>query len=205
MSTLNKTDIKKRLNIEKYGDPKKLVVTPLLDENKQINSPGVDLRLSNHFIVFKSENFSHLDIKDNVSNQNIRRFQQEVLVPIDQPFILHPSTLVLGSTLEYVSMPLDVEGELEGRSSWARLGLIIATACAIDPGFKGCITLELTNLGNQPLLIYPGIRIAKLILRETLSQSSYSDEDRKYFCQIGPEFTKIHTDTDLNLFNKISQ
>lgn len=200
MATLNKKDLLLRLKLG-IGTKKSLVVTPILNLEKQISSPGIDLRLSNQFIVFKAENISLLDIRKNLTNQTIRKYQKEVVVPFDQPFILHPKTLVLGSTFEYVSMPEDLEGELEGRSSWARLGLIVATACAIDPCFKGCITLELTNLGNQPLYLYPGIRIAKLILRETKSSSIYEKDVRKYFCQIGPEFSKLHEDKEIDYFS----
>ena len=99
-------------------------------------------------------------------------------------------------------MPNDLVGTLEGRSSWARHGLIIATACAIDPGFKGCITLELSKIGNLPLYLYPGIRLAKLILSTAMSESTYSSKTKKYFCQIGPEFSKAHQDDEVRLFSK---
>ncbi|HDK26887.1 MAG TPA: dCTP deaminase [Candidatus Atribacteria bacterium] len=205
MSTLNKKEILNRL--KEKNDAVKLIVTPILDRINQIGASGVDLRLSNQFIVFNPEHIPYFNIgnqKNSASlkiNMQIRKYQNHVIVPFHQSFILHPKTVVLGSTLEYISMPLDIEGTLEGRSSWARLGLIIATACAIDPGYKGCITLELTNLGNIPIKLYPGIRIAKLILRETSSLSENYDNKRKYYCQIGPEFSKIHLDEELEIFS----
>ncbi|MBC8390767.1 MAG: dCTP deaminase [Actinobacteria bacterium] len=204
MAILNIREINKRLynpEIEK----ERLTVTPILNPKVQIEGPGIDLRLSNQFIVFNPEHIPYFNIGNLNRKQivkDIRKYQSHVIVPFHQSFILHPKTIVLASTLEYISMPTDIEGTLEGRSSWARLGLIIATACAIDPGFKGCITLELTNLGNLPLRLYPGIRLAKLILSETSSPSDYKPQNKKYFCQIGPEFSKIHLDKELKIFTR---
>ena len=204
MSTLNIKEIKKRLYKTKI-DEKRLIVTPILNLKDQVDGPGIDLRLSNQFIVFNPENIPYFNIGNldhRQINKQIRKYQSHVIVPFHQSFILHPKTIVLASTLEYISMPTDIEGTLEGRSSWARLGLIIATACAIDPGFKGCITLELNNLGNIPISLYPGIRLAKLILTETISKSKYNPKNKKYFCQIGPEFSKIHLDKELKIFTR---
>lgn len=200
MPTLNKRDILDRMYHPK-DNGHKLVVTPILDEEAQITGPGIDLRLSNQFIVFKHEHSAFIDVKK-LNDSEIRKVQSHIVVPFFDYLILHPKTLVLASTLEYISMPNDLVGTLEGRSSWARHGLIIATACAIDPGFKGCITLELSNLGNLPLYLYPGIRLAKLILSTAMSESTYSSKTKKYFCQIGPEFSKAHQDDEVRLFSK---
>jgi len=181
-------------------EAERLTVTPILNPKVQIEGPGIDLRLSNQFIVFNPEHISHFNI-GKLDSMEVRKYQNHVVVPFHNPFILHPKTIVLGSTLEYISMPTNLEGTLEGRSSWARLGLIVATACAIDPGFKGCVTLELTNLGNIPLSLYPGIRLAKLILSDTSSPSVYPEE-KKYFCQIGPEFSKVYSDKELKIFTR---
>jgi deoxycytidine triphosphate deaminase len=196
MSVLNKKEILKRLKSDDSNQ--RLIITPILDEKNQLDGPGVDLRLSNQFTIFRMENISHINVGD-TREFKIGKVQREVVIPFGKTLILHPKTLVLGSTLEYVAMPKDLVGTLEGRSSWARLGLLIATACAIDPGFKGCITLELSNLGNLPLYLIPGIRLAKLILSPTTSASNYSKK-RKYFSQIGPEFSKASQDKDLKIF-----
>lgn len=196
MSILNKNEIDYYLEHTKRE--KRLIITPILNKEMQIDGPGIDLRLSNQFIVFKPENISHFDLKK-INNKEIRRFQSHSVVPFFKDFVLHPKTLVLAATFEYIALPNNLSGTLEGRSSWARLGLIIATACSIDPGYKGCITLELTNLGDLPLHLYPGMRIAKLILSETTSESEYNELNRKYFCQIGPEFSKANQDDELKL------
>jgi dCTP deaminase len=111
--------------------------------------------------------------------------------------------LALGSTFEYMCMPPDLEAQVEGRSSWARVGLQIATATSIEPGFKGVLTLELSNVGTIPIRLYPGIRIAQLFFRETTSkvQNPYG-HSRKYKCPIGPEFSQIHNDRDGLIFAK---
>lgn len=198
MAILDFSEITQRL----YSDidvRKKLYVTPILNKEKQINNNGIDLRLSNQFIVFRPENISHYDLKD-MDPSLIRKFQKHISIPFFKKFVLHPKTLVLASTLEYVSLPEDVWGLLEGRSSFARLGLIIATASSIDPGYKGCITLELTNLGNLPLCLYPGIRIGQLIFSTTSFDFKNKPKPTKYDYQVGPEFCKIHEDSDLSIF-----
>jgi dCTP deaminase len=106
--------------------------------------------------------------------------------------------MVLGATLEYICIPQNIEASIEGRSSWARYGLVIATAVSIEPGFKGCITLELANISNIPIKLYPGMRIGQLICRETKSKVQYVD--KKYLYPIGPEISKLHMDKDIPFF-----
>lgn len=193
MATLEKKGILKRLKND-------LIISPILDMEKQIDSIGIDLRLSNQFLIFKSENISSFDFSTYMEHPDeIRKIQKKVVINFHSPFVLHPGNMILGSTFEYVSMPNDIEGSIEGRSSWARVGLIIATATSIDPGFKGCITLELTNVSNTPLKLYPGTRISQLILRQTTGKSDYESANKKYHLQIGPSFSKANKDSD-NLF-----
>lgn len=82
------------------------------------------------------------------------------------------------------------------------MGLIIATASYIDPGFKGCVTLELANVSNVPIKLYPGIRIAQLIFRETTSKKSENLTQKKYVYPIGPQKSQIHHDLGNNIFLK---
>lgn len=199
MAVLNKEKIISRLYNSEVIDSHKLIITPILDEKHQIGSCGIDLRLSNHFIVFKTEDMSHFDL-GKPDQSKIRKLQRHVVVPFKKSFILQPNTLVLASTFEYISLPTDLWGLLEGRSSWARLGLIIATACSIDPGYKGCITLELTNLGKLPIHLYPGFRICQLILNTMEEPVVSADRTTKYDFQIGPEFSKISEDPEIKFF-----
>src|SRR6185295_230400 len=91
-------------------------------------------------------------------------------------FILHPRNFVLGVTLEWIRLPNDLAGYVIGRSSWGRRGLIIATAVGVHPGFTGCLTLELTNVGEIPIAIKPGMTICQLFLHTVLSDSDEVDK-----------------------------
>jgi deoxycytidine triphosphate deaminase len=196
MSVLSREDIEKRLNKNEINS---IIVTPLLDKEKQIDQIGIDCRLSNQFIIFQTQNIESYDIKKFVDNpQYSRKYQKEIIIPFGDSFILHPQTMVLSSTFEFISLPSDIEASIEGRSSWARTGLMIATAVYVDPGFKGCITLELSNLSNVPLKLFPGMRIGKIVFGTTSSPSKY--KDRKYQYPIGPEISKIESDDDNSFF-----
>lgn len=195
MAILSKNELFDRLNNEREN---RIVVTPILDLSKQLGETGIDVRLGNQFIGFKTENIKSFDIKNNLNCEDLLKLQKEIVLPYGKSYILHPQNMVLGSTFEFIGMPSDVWGTIEGRSSWARIGLVIATANSIDPGFKGCITLELSNLSNVPLELYPGMRIAQLICQSTTSNSHYSN--RKYLYPIGPEFSKLAQDDDIKFF-----
>ncbi len=198
MSTLAKKDLKVRLNKNVNNS---IIVTPILDFDSQVNQIGIDCRLGNQFITFKTQNIDSIDIKSLSNLQvNASNIQEEVVVPFRDHFILHPQNMVLGSTLEYIGLPEDIEASIEGRSSWARYGLIIATAVSIDPGFKGCITLELANVSNIPIKLYPGMRIGQLICRKTSTEVKYVN--KKYNYPIGPEVSKLHSDNDILFFVK---
>ena len=193
MSILSKNEIMARLNKE---DANSIVVTPILDK-KQIHQIGIDCRLSNQFIIFKTQNIESFDIKE-FSSHSGRHLQKEVIVPFGNSFILHPQTMVLGSTFEFISLPTDVAASIEGRSSLARIGLMVATASYVEPGFKGCITLELSNVSNIPIKLFPGLRIGQIIFDRTTSATEYEGE--KYVYPIGPESTRIGTDSDIPFF-----
>jgi len=199
MGTLSRNELIKYLE---KTDQNRLVVSPLLDKENQIGQIGIDLRLSNQFITFRTENINAIDAKElSLKKEKIKSFQTEIVVPFGEPFFLHPGSMVLGSTFEYVCLPPILEASIEGRSSWARVGLIIATAVTIDPGFKGCITLELANISDIPITLYPGVRIGQLICREITSSTYY--QKKKYLIPIGPEFSRIYLDKDNDFIYKI--
>ena len=119
---------------------------------------SVDLRCDNLFRVFRNYTSQVIDVK--VDQRDLTE-----LVEIDRDgfFILHPGEFVLGSTLERVRLPDDLVARLEGKSSLGRLGLLIhSTAGFIDPGFDGHVTLELSNVANLPITIYPSMKIGQL-------------------------------------------
>jgi len=114
-------------------------------------------------------------------------------VRFDDALYLHPRNFVLGTTLEWIRMPNDLGGYITTRSSWGRRGLIIATAIGIHPGFKGCLTLELTNLGEIPVALKPGMAVCQMFLHKI--EESGKEADRSQF--IGkrkPDLGKVHLD-----------
>jgi len=196
MSTLTRAELDERL---KDRTAKGLVLTPILSP-KQLGDSSIDVRLANQFIVFRAHTLPAFDPYEQ-GKANLRKMQQRQVIPYGELFVLHPGSLSLGATFEYLSMPSDLECQVEGRSSWARLGLQVATATAVEPGFKGVVTLELSNVGTIPIVLRPGVRIAQLVFRTTSSpvEAPYGG-NRKYVCPVGPQFSRIHTDKDGHVF-----
>lgn len=160
---LNEAQILERLV---DADPdRRIIITPLLKPEEQFGPTSVDLRLGTDFQVMRRTNITHMDLmKDpDALSREMQRHMQHVKVKPTEPFILHPGEFALASTLEYVRIPLDLAARLEGRSTWGRLGLQIhATAGFVDPGFRGALTFELSNVSNIPLPLYPGVRISQI-------------------------------------------
>lgn len=196
MSTLTRKEIHTRLSARSH---KRLVVSPLLSR-RQIGDASIDLRLGNQFIVFRRHTQPLIN-PFSASRVELHRFQERRIVHFGRKFVLHPGVLALAATFEYLQLPSDLEGQVEGRSSWARLGLQIASATFVEPGFSGVVTFELANVGNMPLQLYPGTRVSQLILRETCSRAedAYAGR-RKYNYPIGPQFSRVESDYDVRAF-----
>ena len=134
-----------------------------------VQPSSVDVRLDRWFRVFQNHRYSHIDPAE----------QQDDLTELvepdgDEPFVLHPGEFVLGSTLEQVTLPDDLAARLEGKSSLGRLGLLThSTAGFIDPGFTGHVTLELSNVANLPIKLWPGMRIGQICLLRLTSPASH--------------------------------
>jgi dCTP deaminase len=138
---------------------------PDLHELGNSGSASIDLRLGCWFLVFRGTRFSHLDVYDqNVPPPSESQLTKHHYVAFGEPFILHPRAFVLAVTLEWIRLPSNIAGYVVGRSSWGRHGLIIATATGVHPGFTGCLTLELTNVGEVPITIKPGTTICQIFL-----------------------------------------
>jgi dCTP deaminase len=196
MSVLTRDAIWKEItNPDDPDDP--LVIAPMLDD-EQVGASSVDVRLGHQFIILRTAAVTHVDpTKRKELTKQIQRSQQKIRVSLHQPFIIHPGQLALGAALEYLSLPKHLTASVEGRSSWGRLGLLIATACHVDPGFKGCITLELVNDGQVPLVLYPGVRIAQLVFHHAAPKADYRSRDRKYDCPVGPQFSRIAEEKEI--------
>lgn len=125
-----------------------------------IQPSSVDVRLDRFFRVFENHKYSVID--PSIEQSDLTR---EVAVEANEEFILHPGEFVLASTYEVITLPDDIAGRLEGKSSLGRLGLLThSTAGFIDPGFSGHITLELSNVANLPVKLFPGMKIGQLCL-----------------------------------------
>jgi dCTP deaminase len=138
-------------------------------EPKMIQPSSVDVRLDRFFRVFENHKYEVID--PSIEQSELTR---EVAVAPDDFFILHPGEFVLASTYEVITLPDDIAGRLEGKSSLGRLGLLThSTAGFIDPGFSGHITLELSNVANLPVKLYPGMKIGQLCLIKLSSSAEH--------------------------------
>lgn len=144
-------------------------ITPLVDPDQQIDHASVDLRLGPDLIVTRRTTGLALydpARADDIADE-LRDYQSYVRRPLGTAFYLHPGEFAIARTLEYIRLPADIGAQALGRSSWGRLGLIIATATLVQPCFAGTITLELSNVGTVPMVLYVGSRIAQVALFET--------------------------------------
>ncbi len=192
MSALTDSEIKARLVSQEEG--RRLVITPLLDPAKQIGAGSVDLRLGTEFLETPRQDNAFID-PFGADDQSAFRAVSDIrtYVPLGSQYVLHPGQFALGSTLEFVVLPDDVTGQVLSRSSWGRLGLLVATAVAVQPGFRGSLTLELVNAGTVPIVLRPGLRIAQLQMWGSahLAQNPYSSGSNKYRAPLGPESNRL--------------
>jgi dCTP deaminase len=172
------------VDLEKELANGRLVIDPLGPNAVQPSS--VDLRVGDQFRVFNNSRYPFIDVR-----QPMEDLTELVTTEGDGPFILHPGEFVLGTTIERVELPDDLVARLEGKSSLGRLGLLIhSTAGFIDAGYRGHLTLELSNVANLPITLYPGMKIGQISLFQlsTPARSPYGTERlrSKYLDQVGP-------------------
>jgi dCTP deaminase len=165
MSALNANGIRGRLKDQ--DDRRRLVVSPILDPSVQLgeNQAAIDVRLGRVFSIVRPWAHGVGELLDGHGQTPSAAIDTFVLA-FGQPLIIHPHQFVLARTLEMVRLPGDLLAYVIGRSSWGRRGLIVATAVVVHPGFAGPITLELRNLGETPIALYPMDRIAQLTFHE---------------------------------------
>jgi deoxycytidine triphosphate deaminase len=168
MSVLSAKEIQRRLNLP-ISNKEKLVITPLLDDS--LDQDSIDLRLG---CYFRSPSIGSIDCI-RPEGSAIKHYPELIHKPYEPykenkknkencEFILQPHHAVLASTLEYIKMPYDTSGQILTKSSWARVFISIASAPWIHPLYRGCLTLEITNLGNVPIALQVGRKIAQLVL-----------------------------------------
>jgi dCTP deaminase len=163
-------------------------------DEAMVQPSSIDLRCDPNFRVFENHRYAVIDPKAPQGD-----LTTGVVATPDDPFILHPGEFVLGSTLEVVGLADDVVARLEGKSSLGRLGLLIhSTAGFIDPGFRGQVTLELSNVANLPIAIYPGMKIGQISFYQmtTAADVPYGSPQlgSKYQDQAGPTPSAMHRD-----------
>jgi dCTP deaminase len=134
----------------------RICIDPL--DATDIQPSSVDLHLDRFFRVFRNHTMRVIDVK-----KDQEELTELVEITDEEVFVLHPGEFVLGSTSERVSLPDDLVGRLEGKSSLGRLGLLIhSTAGFVDAGWDGYLTLELSNVANLPIILYPGMKIGQI-------------------------------------------
>jgi dCTP deaminase len=170
----------------------RLVIDPF--EDALVQPSSVDLRLDRSFLIFRNTRRAYLDVKEPADE-----LMERIELDEGEPVVLHPSEFILGSTVERVTIPDDLVGRLEGRSSVGRLGVVIhSTAGYIDPGFSGQITLEIASLANIPVRLYPGMRIAQISFSKMTSAAETPYGQRglgsKYQGQGSPTPSRLYLD-----------
>ena len=159
---------------------------PEIDRDLQIGPSSVDLRLGYDFGYFETRKVNSLDT---MSMDDIKDLQRKMTATPEEGVVVHPGEFIIGTTLEKVRIPRNMVARIEGRSSYARLGLIPHAAGGfVDAGFEGQITLEIQNLGNVPITIYPEDRICQMAIETMTSEAEnpYGEKaDAKYMHQEG--------------------
>ena len=172
------------LTIREQIEAKRIIIDPLDPESIQPSS--VDLRLDRFFRVFRNHTMRVIDVKEDQEE-----LTELVEISEDDAFVLHPGEFVLGSTAERVALPDDLVARLEGKSSLGRLGLLIhSTAGFVDAGWDGYLTLELSNVANLPITLYPGMKIGQISFLQMTTAATHPYGSKqvgsKYQGQRGP-------------------
>ncbi|RJE78075.1 dCTP deaminase [Pseudoalteromonas sp. MSK9-3] len=187
-------------HIKQAIEEQRIIIEPKPEEG-MISGITLDLRLGNKFRVFQDHAAPYVDLsgpKDQLNAAMESIMSDEIVLDENEAFFLHPGQLALAITYESVTLPADLVGWLDGRSSLARLGLMVhVTAHRIDPGWSGNIVLEFYNSGKLPLALRPNMKIGALSF-ETMSseaQTPYNTrKDAKYKGQNSAVASRISDD-----------
>lgn len=181
-----------------------LKILPLLSES-QVGEVSVDIRLGYDFLVSILNRQPTIQVRPSTGHgvRSPKEHFQETRREVGDTFVLYPNQLVLGTSIEYFTMPENVYAEISPRSSYARLGL--AVGGIMQPGFRGCIPLELLNHGNVPVELTVGARICQVQLFQLDENSDYhgGSTSRKYFGQVRPMVSKAAHDEELGRLTKL--
>ncbi|AAR39163.1 NEQ316 [Nanoarchaeum equitans Kin4-M] len=189
--------------IKELIDKKEIIIEPFSYE--QIQPASIDLRLGNRFRIFRKGEIEVIDPKDfkdelikieQDENKIIEKYKYTDVIITENPFIIYPGDFVLASIYEYIKLPRYIAAQLHGKSSIARLGLIIHTSAGwIDPGYEGHLTLEIFNTNNVPIKLYPKMKIAQLqLFRINPVERDYKEKGGKYYKEKGATSSEIWKD-----------
>lgn len=183
---------------------KRIFVSPVIDPAAQVGPSSLDLRLGFDLVGTRALQATHIDLAGpqarRILQEQKRRYFDRQQFPPQGSFVLHPGAFLLASTLEFIRLPKDIAGRLEGRSSLGRLGLQVhATAGFVDPGFEGTLTFELINSGKLPVKVFPGMRLGQICFFQVPEvQVPYRKKSSsKYGGRLGVEFTHIENDPEI--------
>ncbi len=181
-------------DIKKYIKEKKIKIIPKPNFKEQLGPCSLDLHLGNIFKIFKPSDYPYLDLKRNIDFNDL---MEEIEIKNDAPFILQPKAFVLTTTKEEFSLPDDIVARLDGRSSLARIGVVVhLTAARFDPGWQGKAVMELGNLGPMPVVLYAGVTRICALTFEKLSSSVeipyLKQKDHAYASPKSPHASKIN-------------
>jgi len=181
-------------DIKKYIKLGKIKIKPKPNFKEQLGSCSLDLHLGNVFKIFKPSDYPYLDLKRKIDFEN---FMEEIRIKDDAPFILQPKAFILTATKEEFSLSNDIIARLDGRSSLARLGVVVhLTAARFDPGWQGKAVMELGNLGPMPVVLYAGVTRICALTFETLSSPAevpyLKQKDHAYARPKSPHASKLN-------------
>ncbi len=174
-----------------------LIVTPMPDLEKieKSGSASIDIRLGCWFLVCRQKRIGLHDVYDKSADvPNEANLTKSYYVPYGKKFVLHPKSFVLGVTLEWIRLPVNRAAYVVGKSSWGRHGLIIATATGVHPGFTGCLTLELSNVGEIPITVMPGTRVCQLFIHQVTEGNPKAVDRSRFIGRRKPTLVAIELD-----------
>jgi dCTP deaminase len=202
---LGKSEILRLIENFSANDRRGLVITPLLDRDGVFGDDSVDLRLGCYFLLPKMQDqpFFSPDRRSTTS------LHVKIHVPLGHYLVIPAHQTVLGATLEFIKLPYDVSGQVLTKSSVARTFVVVETAPWVHPRYRGCLTLEIANVSNTPVLLYPGRTICQLVLMRNLTaekrtngapRNLHQKPSRKtapnYFGPVYPEAPKFKNPQD---------
>jgi dCTP deaminase len=192
---LSSEEIARRLEEVGEGvDRLQIAPTPELSSLRGRASASIDLRLGTWFVTTKLSQHSQFDVyQEEASQPTAHALTSRHYVPFGKKFVLHPRSFVLAATLEWLKLPRNLCGYVTGKSSWGRRGLVIETAPGVHPSFTGCLTLELANVGEIPIVLIPGIQICQLFLHRVDGQVS-EGVDGTFWGKRQPELGSVKVD-----------